>query len=162
MKAFTTSLGIATIAIASLFSLTPTARAAYVTLDGYGTYRLSNFERYSPRGAYQGGRYRNLGADYYRKSRIGIDAISNRSRFRSGSLSFELWALPFFGANSGTVLMTSNANRLNPRRSLTRVFRYGNAVSLDRWAFPELNLWEFTRRGWRFKDAVSFGRRDLL
>ena len=159
MKSLIKSISLATVVAGSLFLSAPTAEAARVSLDGYGTYRLSNFERYFPRGVAQGGRYRNLGADYYRNSRIRVDAITNRSGFRSGPLSFELWAMPFFGANSGTVLMTSNAGRLGGFHLQSPVNRYGRAVSLNRRGFPELNLWEYTYRKWRFRDAISFSRR---
>ena len=162
MKAHISSISFATVALSALFAIAPTAKAARITLDGYANYQLSNYERYYSRGRNQQGRYRNLGADYYRNSNTRIDAITNRSRNKSGSLSFEFWAMPFYGANSGTVLTTSGTGRISGFKSRNRVSKRGSAISLNRYAFPEINIWEYTRRGWRFRDAVSFSRRDLL
>ena len=110
----------------------------------------------------QSGRKPYLGGGYYHKAEIAMDYITNRSTRRSGDLSFELWAMPYYGATSGVVLMTKGADALGGGGSYTNASPEGYAVLLDRRRFPELNLWEFTRRGWKFRDALSFSRKADL
>ncbi len=158
MKTGKVRFGIAFVAMVSMFGGLSGADAADVTLRGYGSVNESRYESYSYYGAAQSGRYRNLGEGYYRRSSIRVDGISNYSFGRSGTLSFELWAMPYFGASSGNVLMTTNAGSVYGRATKWGVNRTGNKVSLDEIAFPELNLWEYTRFGWDFRDNISFSR----
>lgn len=141
----------------------PVAKAADVTLDGYGFYSLARRLAYHPEpGLKQSGRKPYLGGGYYHKAEIGMDYITNRSTRRSGDLSFELWAMPYYGATSGVVLMTKGLDPLRGGRSYRDRSPEGFAVQLDRRRFPELSLWEFTRRGWKFRDALSFPRKTYL
>jgi len=155
MKALKLQFGIASVAMISMFGGVSVAKASNLRLQGYASVNESSYERYR-NGAWQGGRYRNLGEGYYRRTTIRMKRIRNYSNWRSGSTSFELWAMPYYGANSGTVLMTSNAGRINRHSSKWNVRRTGNKVALDGYAFPELNLWEYTRNGWRFRDNRTF------
>lgn len=139
----------------SILGGTSNASAADLALRGYGSVSESNYESYRY-GASQTGRYSNLGEGYYRRTTIRVDRIRNYSRGRSGSTSFELWAMPYYGATSGTVLMTTSTGRIYGRSSKWYVKRTGNKVALDDYAFPELNLWEYTRNGWRFRDNITF------
>ena len=146
-------------------TVAPEAKAAKVTLDGYGQYFTDNSPgavKYYNSGVKQGGRYKNLGADYYHKATITMDFITNRSNGGSGSLSFEFWAMPFKGATSGIILMTKGLDPLPAKKSYKYVSAKGYAISLDRRRFPEINLWEFTSNGWKFKDVLTFPRKTYL
>jgi hypothetical protein len=158
MKTAKVRYGIAFMAMVSMFGGVSVAKAADLDLRGYGSVSESPYESYSGYGAAQGGRYRNLGAGYYRRTTIGVDAIRNYSSFSSGSISFELWAMPYYGATSGTVLMTTNAGTVFGRSTKWNVYRSGNKMAYDGYAFPELNIWEYTRRGWGFRDNIAFTR----
>lgn len=149
-------------AVFSIVTAVPAAQAANITLDGYGFYKLAYGDSYLRGGAKQTGRYRNLGADYYRKAEIGMDYASNRSRTRSGDLSFELWALPYYGATSGPILMTSGLRSLGGGQFYRNLRSRGSAISLDEFRFPDLSIWEFTSAGWIFRDSLTFSRKDLL
>lgn len=139
-----------------------TAPAARVTIDGAGFYELSTTIKYYGGGVKQSGRYGNLGADYYRSSTVGADWIVNRSPVASGNLSFEFWGMPYYGANQGIVLMSRGLRPYGPGGSSSRVRCKGYSIYLDELRFPEINLWEFTRLGWRWRDALTFKRRIWL
>ncbi len=158
MKTVKVSFGIALVTMVSMFGGTSVAKAADLALQGFGSVNESSFEGYAGFGAAQNGRYRNLGAGYYRRTTIGVDSVRNFSNYNSGSISFELWAMPFYGATSGTVLMTTNAGTVSWLSTKWNVYRTGNKMSYDGFAFPELNIWEFTRRGWGFRDNITFSR----
>ncbi len=160
MKLFAKPLAAAALALA-LFA--PAASAAKLTLDGYGYYEFqSRNHYYGHGGAEQNGRYSYLGRGYYHKTEIGMDYLTNRSRRRSGDLSIEFWAMPFYGATSGTILMTRSRDSLGGGDSLENVDPRGQAISLDKRRFPEINVWEYTRRGWKFRDALTFTRKNRL
>lgn len=146
----------------SLISIVPAAQAANITLDGYGFYKLAYADSYLRGGAKQTGRYRNLGADYYRKAEIGMNYASNNSSTRSGDLSFELWALPYYGATSGPILMTSGLRSLKGGQFYRNLRSRGLAISLDEYQFPDLSIWEYTFSGWVFRDSLTFSYKDLL
>lgn len=158
MKTAKVSFGIAFAAVVSMFGGIPVAKAADLDMRGYGSVNESAYETYSYYGASQSGRYRNLGEGYYRRTTIGVDGIRNYSGYRSGSISFELWAMPYYGATSGTVLMTTNAGTVYGFSTKLNVYRTGNKMAYDGYAFPELNIWEYTSRGWRFRDNIAFSR----
>jgi len=158
MKTAKIQFGVAFVAMVSMFGGFSVAKAADLELRGFGSVNESPFETYSRFGAAQDGRYRNLGAGFYRRTTIAVDGIRNYSSFGSGSLSFELWAMPYYGATSGSVLMTTNAGTVFGRATKLNVIRTGNKVAFDGFAFPELNLWEFTRSGWGFRDNIAFSR----
>lgn len=158
MKIAKVRFGIAFVAIVSLFNGISVAKAADLELGGYGAVSESSYERYSYSGASQSGRYRNLGEGYYRRTTISADGIRNYSSWRSGTLSFELWALPYYGATSGSVLMTTNAGTINGRSTKWNMYRTGNKMALDDYAFPELNLWEYSSGGWNYRDNITFSR----
>jgi hypothetical protein len=156
MKTVRIRCGVAFVAMVSMFGGISVAKGADLEMRGYGSVSESPYESYSSRGAAQSGRYRNLGSGYYRRTTIGVDAIQNYSSFRSGSISFELWAMPYYGATSGTVLMTTNAGDVSRFSTKRNVYRTGNKLSYDGYAFPELNIWEYTRSGWGFRDNITF------
>ena len=162
MKSITKRLTTAIFALSAVVLSIPETRAADVRLEGYGDYALKDGDAFFNRAPKQGGRYRSLGRDYYHKAEIHMDFISNLSRSGSGSLSFELWAMPYYGATSGIVLMTRGISPLRGGRSFDGVTTNGYAVSLDERKFPELNLWEYTRKGWRNRDHLTFEDDDYL
>lgn len=155
------SLAIAAATILATFS-SPKAEAVKVTLDGTGHYRFTSQVRYYT-GVKQSGRYKRLGADYYRKTVIGMRWVTNNSRRASRPLSIELWGMPFYGAESGIVLMTKDAGKLRAFQSYRGRKWQGWSIFLDEYRFPEINIWEAKkRRGWSFRDALSFRRDNLL
>ena len=156
---------ILTAAVAAILTITGTtgeSQAAKVRLDGSGYYEFEPTINYYSNGVRQTGRYGNLGRDYYRKTTYSMRWITNHSGSRSGDLSFEFWGMPYYGADSGIVLMTRGLNPLNGGSYYPKLSRKGYAIYLDEYRFPELNLWEYTRSGWRFRDALSFSRDNLL
>ena len=158
MKTTKVRFGFAFVAMVSMIGGLSGVKAADLSLRGYGSVNESRYEGYSYYGAAQSGRYRNLGQGYYRRTTIRVDGIRNYSYGRSGSLSLELWAMPYYGASSGNVVMTTNAGFVYGRATRLGVARTGNKVSLDEIAFPELNLWEYTRYGWGYRDNILFSR----
>lgn len=165
MKALLKSLVVATATLLAIPSIAPQAEAAKIRLDGSGYYQLGTKIQFRPAGAKQTGRYRNLGGDYYHTCQIGMDWITNRSNNSTGPLSFELWAMPYYGANKGIVLFTRSLKKLRGGGYYTNPSRKGRAIFLDRRRFPEINIWEkktWGRRNWKFRDALSFRRKDLL
>ncbi len=162
MKSIIQRLATTGLALFAMSAAIPEAQAANLTLDGYGSYSLGNNVDFYGSGAKQTGRYRNLGRDYYHTATIRMDFVTNHSNSRSGDLSFELWAMPYYGATSGIILMTRALDRLDAGDSNRDVSKKGKAVFLDARRFPELNLWEFTRNGWRFKDALTFKNKAYL
>ncbi len=163
MKSIIHQFAAAAVAIISLATTSQSAKATNLTLDGSGYYDLDDtVNYYGGRGKKQSGSYKYLGRDYYHRAEIGMDLLSNNSKFRSGSLSFEFWAMDFFGADSGVVLMTNGLNSLKGRRGYEDLQTDGYAISLDEFRYPEISLWEFTRQGWKFRDALSFSSDDLL
>lgn len=161
MKTITRPLVAAIAALAGLTASTTSVQAANVTLDGDGYYKVFNPIVYRG-GAKQTGRYANFGADYYRETTYSMRFINNRSGYRSGSLSFEFWAMPFYGASKGIVLMTRGLDPLKPGATRSNKVSNGYAVYLDEFRFPEINIWEYTGSGWKFRDALSFKRDNLL
>ncbi len=161
MKTIASSVIAAVIGFTAIFQ-SSTASAADVTLEGSGYYELGSRVGYYRYGTAQSGRYSNFGRGYYTPAEIGMDEVSNNSSSRSGSLSFELWALPYYGATSGSVLMTQQLSSLWGGYSFLDAAGFGRARSLNRYRYPELNLFEYTRSGWRWRDALSFSYRDLM
>jgi len=70
--------------------------------------------------------------------------------------------MPYYGADKGIVLMTIGSSPLSGTSSKKDFHVDGYAVSLDAYKYPELNIWEYTRNGWKFRDALSFTRKSLL
>jgi hypothetical protein len=70
--------------------------------------------------------------------------------------------MPFYGASKGIVLMTRGLDPLKPGATRTNKRCNGYAIYLDEFRFPEINIWEYTRKGWKFRDALSFKRDNLL
>ncbi len=162
MKLITNTLIAASSMLLSISGTTPQATAANLTLDGNGYYELGNSEFYLRRGAGQSGRYSNLGKSYYQDSEMGISRITNNSFTRSGSMSFELWAKPFYSSTSGIIMMTRGFSPLSGAFNYPSVASYGVALSLRQWRFPELNLYERGRRNWEWRDALTFSKSDYL
>lgn len=138
------------------------SQATKVTLDGSGFYKTGLREFYFKRAPKQTGRYRKLGADYYHKGRFGMDQISNDTTRNSGTLSFEFWAMNYYQASSGIILMTRKLHPLNAGYYYPNKEKRGYALSINRSRYPELSLWEYTRKGWKWRDALSFTRKTRL
>ncbi|NJM38905.1 MAG: hypothetical protein HC845_14140 [Akkermansiaceae bacterium] len=139
------------------------SRATDLFLEGSGYFELDKKVKFfGDRGKKQSGKFKYLGADFYRKAEVGIDEVVNDSKFRSGTMSFEFWAMDFFGAESGIILMTHKVSPLKARRFYDGLDRRGYAIFLDERRYPELSLWEFTIDGWEFRDALSFSRKSRL
>jgi hypothetical protein len=163
MKPIIHRITVAAVAFIALATTAPEVHATNLTLEGSGYYESDRkIKFFGGRGKKQSGKFRYLGADFYRKTEIGMDEVVNSSNFRSGTMSFEFWAMDFFGAESGFILMTHKLSPLNSRRSYDEVDRKGYAVYLDERRYPELSLWEFTIDGWVFRDALSFSRKGRL
>lgn len=162
MKSIVKSLTAAVVALSAIALSTFEVRAADVRLEGYGEYFLNSNDAFFNRGPKQSGRYKRLESDYYRKAEIQIDYISNLSRKASGSLSFELWAMPYYGATSGIVMMTRGLPALRGGRSYEDVVFRGYALSPGEDRFAEFNLWEYTRRGWTNRSHLTFENSDDL
>ncbi len=162
MQSIARKLAISATALFTLATSMPQASATDVRLDGSGYYILGRSDKFFRSGTVQSGRYRNLGRDFYHRTEYGIDFIGNDSRNTSGTLSYELWALPFFGAQSGIILITRGIGPLRGGLEYKDVVKNGLAVSLNERRFPEQSLWEFTRKGWQFRDALSFSRKTIL
>jgi hypothetical protein len=163
MKSLITRLSSSALAMVALLTTTTETQAAKVTLDGYGSYSLSKTVKYyGSGGPSQSGSYRKLGSDYYKSATIRMDFITNRSSSKSGDLSFELWAMPYYGATSGIILMTRGIEPVSADRSKSNISKDGKAISLDARRFPEFNLFEYTRKGWISRDYLSFSRKVLF
>ena len=163
MKTMIQHLTAAAVALCTFAAVVPETQAANIRLDGYGYYyRFGGDRFYGNGGKKQSGRVKYLQSDYYRRTEIGIDFLTNRSNGKSGSLSFEFWAMPYYGADKGIVLMTIGSSPLSGTSSKKDFHVDGYAVSLDAYKYPELNIWEYTRNGWKFRDALSFTRKSLL
>lgn len=162
MKIIANSIIAAFSVIFTMAGSTSTARAADLTLDGSGFYELGNSEFFLRKGAGQSGRFRNLGRNFYQDAEIGISRITNNSSSRSGSMSFELWGKPFYSATSGIIMMTRGFSPLRGSFNYPNVETFGTALSLGQWRFPELNLYERSRRSWAWRDALTFSYSDYL
>lgn len=162
MKSTAKRLTTAAVALFAVAASIPVAHAANVTLDGYGSYGIKGKEAYYPKAPQQSGRYSNLGKRYYHKATYKMDFVTNNSKAGSGSLSFELWAMPYYGATSGVVLMTRGLNPLVGGAYAKNVTRQGLAVSLDKKKVPELNLFEYTNKGWQSRDHLTFTGKAFL
>lgn len=159
IQKFTTAAILLTAAVTTVSE----SQAAKIRLDGFGYYaNRGKVNYYSNPAPKQGGRYSNLGADYYHKISYTMDFVTNRSGRRSGSLSYEFWAMPYYQASTGIVVMTRGLKRMKGYQSVSDLRRTGLAVDLDSKRFPEINIWEYTRKGWKFRDALSFTYKDWL
>ena len=162
MKSTIHKLTTSAVALFAAAAAIPEAHAAKLTLDGTGYCTISGSEAYYPNGRLQSGRYTNLGADYYHTAVIGIKAITNHSSTRSGSMSFELWAMPYYGSTTGIVLMTKGLDTLKGGFHFSDVTVSRKAISLNARRFPELDLFEYTSNGWKWKDSLTFSTKTLL
>ncbi|MBK1814941.1 hypothetical protein JIN84_04900 [Luteolibacter yonseiensis] len=161
MKSITHLLA-AAIAVTTAFISAPKAEATPVVLRGAGYYKIANKIKYYVNVPSQSGRFRHLGEGYYQKTTYGFDYIVNRGNKRSGDLSFEFWAMPYFGATSGEILMTRGRDPLKAGKSYRDADSTGQAVNIDERAFPEINLWEYNGRNWVNRDAFTFSRSTRL
>jgi hypothetical protein len=163
MNSMLRKLTVAATALCTFTAAIPETQAAEVRLEGYGYYLRSRTERYyGGGGKKQSGRVKYLQSDYYRHTEIGVDFLTNYSPYKSGSLSFEFWAMPYYGATKGIILMTLGTSPLSADSAKKNFHADGYAVSLDAYRYPELNLWEYTRKGWKFRDALSFTKKSRL
>ena len=77
-------------------------------------------------------------------------------------MSFELCALNYYGATSGPVLMTYGLDPLKAGFQYSNVSAFGKAVSLNKRKYPEFELYEFTNKGWVWRDLLKFSSKTLL
>ena len=133
----------------------PAARSSNVTIDGSGFTDLNSSVRYFGGEVKQSGRFTSLGINHYRKAEFGVKWISNRSPHRTGNLGIELWAMPYYGADQGVVLMSRAVEPLAGAAYYFREEWKGFAILLRQKRFPEINLWEHTRKGWKWPDKLS-------
>lgn len=159
MKSTISKIATALIAFAAIF---PTAQAAKVTLDGYGFYSLGTKVTFKGSPPKQGGRYNNLGSDYYHNITYEMDFITNRSNKGSGSLSWEVWAKNYYNSDSGIILITRGIGPMSPTSSIKSANKSGAGIFLDARRFPEMNLLEFTNDGWKNKDFLTFPNKVWL
>ncbi len=162
MKSIIPRLTTAIIALFTAFVTIPEANATKLRLSGSGYYNLDSRESYFKGGRPQSGRYDNLGAGYYHNAEIGMQRVVNRSNYRSGSMSFELWAMPYYGATSGPVLMTYGLDPLKAGFQYSNASAFGKAVSLNKRKYPEFELYEYTNKGWVWRDLLKFSSKTLL
>jgi hypothetical protein len=164
MKSIISKLTTAAVALFAVATVAPEAKAAKVTLDGYGYYALGTKVTYYNKGSVpaQSGRYAGLGRDYYHKITYEMDFITNRSSSGSGSLSYEFWAMPYYEATSGIILMTRGLKPMSGGQSVKSLTKSGLGIYIDARRFPEQNLWEFTSNGWKFRDALTFPQKIWL
>lgn len=156
---FTTAAAILFTAASTL----PEAQATNVTIDGGGFYSVRNIEGYHGNGVTQSGRYTNLGSGYYHNTNYGMDFLTNHSSYTSGSMSFEFWAMPYYKATTGIILMTRYVDPLTAYTSNPNISRFGSGVALNANRFPEIDLWELTSSvGWKFRSAFRFTVKDWL
>lgn len=140
----------------------PSAEAAKIRFEGPASYDLATRVKYRAKAPAQSGRYRTLGRGYYHAGTIGMRWIDNRSAKISGPLSFEFWALRFVGANSGPILSTSAVKRISGFDSFYDVRKSSYTLYIDRFRFPDINIWERRDGRWNFRDAFTFRFRDHL
>ncbi len=162
MKSILRKLSTAVAASIALVTSLQQSEAAKVTIDGSGYYELSTILKFYPTGYGQTGRRPYLGGGDYHAAKIGARWLSNNSEVKSGTLSFELWAMPFYGATDGIVLMTSAVPGISALKYYSNFRRSGHAAFINRNRVPELNLYEYTRSGWQWRDNLTFQRRTLL
>ena len=148
------------------------SQAADLALEGTGSYTLASTFKYSA-SRKQSGRYTNLGAYYYQSTKLQMDKVTNYSNYTSRSMSFEFWGTEYYGATSGTVLMTASLNRLKKYKSLNKINRSGFAIYLNGSAnyygyestlyYPQFNLYENTGgSNWTWRDELLFSYSDYL
>lgn len=163
MKSLVQKITAAAIVLTAAATTLTESQAAAIRLDGYGYYaNRGKINFYNGGGPKQSGRYSKLGSDYYHKVSYEMDFVTNHSGKQSGSLSYEFWAMKYYQATTGIVLMTRGLQPMKGYQSVESLQRTGLAVSIDRKRFPEINIWEYTRKGWTFRDALSFAYRDWL
>jgi hypothetical protein len=162
MKSIIKRLTTATAALFAVATILPEAQATKVTLEGYGSYKLAGSDGYFDNPPVQGGRYNSLGRDYYHRAVIKMDYITNKSRTRSGDMSFELWGMAYYDATTGLVLMTRGINPVRGKRNIRAIREEGYAVSINEFRFPELDLYEYTSSGWIARDHLTFSKKAKL
>ncbi|MES2660237.1 MAG: hypothetical protein V4689_16560 [Verrucomicrobiota bacterium] len=164
MKSIISKLTMAAAALFAAATFAPEAQAAKITLDGYGYYALGTKVTYYNKSSApaQSGAYKSLGADYYHKITYEMDFITNRSGYGSGSLSYEFWAMPYYGSTTGIILMTRGLKPMAGGQSVKSLTKSGLGVFLDARRFPEQNIWEYTGSGWKFRDSLTFTRKIWL
>ena len=137
--------------------------AATLDISGTSRYYQSGYSYYYPGGAWQSGRASNLGGGTYREGNIRVSRIDNlTSGGRSGTLSLEFWAMPYYGAQSGYIKMTRRMNPLYGGYYYYSIYRSGWMRMANQWRWPEFNLYEYTTSGWRWRDDVLFSSRGYL
>ncbi len=151
-----------TTALIALAAVASSAQAANITLDGYGFYSLSRKVTYKGNPPHQGGRYKNLGSDYYHNITYQMDFITNRSNSGSGSLSWEFWAKTHYDAKSGIILITRGVSPMSSTSSIKNANKSGAGIYLDAKRYPEMNIWEYTNSGWEIRDLLTFTRKIFL
>lgn len=138
----------------------PLARAAKLKIDGgFVTLGLNKVARLSQ----ESGRYPDLGRNYYRTATIGCKAISNTSKTgRSGQLSFEYWALPYLGADTGKPLMSVLLPSLKSGKKVSNLSKLNFAGYYNAYGYIQLRLYEMSGGTWVLRASKNIGNRQLL
>jgi hypothetical protein len=109
------------------------------------------------------GRYSNLGKNYYRTATIGCTAVRNISASgRSGQLSLEYWALPFFTSKTGTPLMSALLPSIKGGKKLSNVSKVGPAAYYNADGYIQLRLYEFSAGKWVLRASKLIGDLEPL
>lgn len=155
----TTAIGMAFLFIVIGLSA-PLAIAAKFKLDG-GFVTLG--EDKVIRLTQASGRYPNLGRNYYRTATIGCTAVRNTSATgRSGQLSLEYWALPFFTSKTGTPLMSALLPPINGGKRLNNVSKVGPAAYYNADGYVQMRLYEFSAGKWVLRASKIIGDLQTL
>ena len=162
MKSIIHRFTTAAIALLAVAASVPEARATLLSIDGSGSFKFTSKESYFSGGRAQTGRYRNLGAGYYHSAQYTVNRITNSSSYKSASMSFELWSMAYLGATSGPILMTYGLGPLKGGYHYSTPTAYGKAVSLNKYRFPEFDLFEYRDSKWRYRDTLVFTTKSLL
>ena len=154
------SLKLIAVALATLIAA-PFSEAAKIRFAGEATYKLGNKVKFYSQGTRQTGRRSNFGPDYYHTSSIGMRQVSNLSSSKSGNLSFEFWAMPYYGASNGIILQTAGLSPIKAGGYISKLRRDGHALFINRSRFPDLNIWERTGNGWKFRDSITYSWKEI-
>ena len=138
----------------------PSAKAAKLKIDGgfvtLGTDRVIRLSQES-------GRYPNLGRNYYRTATIGCTSIRNTStKGSSKQLSLEYWALPFYGAETGTPLMSVLLPAIKSGKKVSNVKKQGMAAYYNAEGYIQLRLYENSGGTWLLRASRSMSIREPL
>lgn len=155
----TTAIGTALLFMVIALSA-PLAMAAKLKMDGgFVTLGVDKAIRFTQ----QSGRYPDLGKNYYRTATIGCTAIRNTSTAgRSGQLSLEYWALPYYTSKTGTPLMSVLLPSIKGGKRINNVNEIGPAAYYNAEGYVQLRLYEYTSGKWVLRASKIIGDLEPL